>query len=154
METNWKLVHLGMPVQDLDKSMENFKAMGIASFKPEFMIDSSNFDEYLVYGKTPDPVVKTRGVLGKIGLVGIELLQPFQGETVHKEFLESNGEGIGHLAYLVDDLEAEIAKLEEQGFPVILSFKPKGFEKRTGVYVDTRSKFSNLITELLQAKLS
>lgn len=150
MDNNWKFVHLGMPVKDLDESIENFKKLGIASFKPEFLIDSSKFEEYLVYGKTPDPVVKTRVVLGSMGPVGVELLQPVQGVTIHKEFLESHGEGIGHIAYMVEDLESEISKLEKSGFSVILSFTPKGAKLRRGVYIDTRSKFSGQITELIQ----
>ncbi len=151
MESTWKMVHVGIPVLDLDKSIEDYKSLGVASFNPERLIDSSNFAEYLVYGRTPDPVVKTRVALGQVGTLGIELLQPIQGETVHKEFLESTGQGIGHIAYAVEDLEAEIAKLVEKGFPVILSFTDKGQERRRGVYIDTRSKFSNLITELVQA---
>ena len=110
--------------------------------------------EYLVYGKTPDPVVKTRGVMGKVGPVGVELLQPVQGHTVHKELLESSGEGVGHIAYTVDDLEAEAAKLVERGFPVILSIIPAGKTSRSAVYFDTRSKFSNLIIELMQARVT
>ena len=87
-----------------------------------------------------------------MGPLGIELLQPVQGETVHKELLESTGEGIGHVAYTVDDLEEETAKLVERGFPVILSIRPAGQTKRSAVYIDTRSKFSNLIIELMQAR--
>ena len=151
METTWKLKHLGIPVRDLDRTMEDYESMGIASFEPEFLIDSSRFAEYLVYGKTPDPTVKTRAVMGQMGPVGIELLQPLEGETVHKEFIESKGEGIGHIAYTVDNLEEETTNLVERGFPVILSITPPGQTQRRAVYIDTRSKFSNLIIELIQA---
>ncbi len=151
VESNWKLHHLGIPVRDLDKSRQAYEALGVASLQTEFAIDSSKMAEYLVYGKTPDPVVKTRGVMGKVGPLGIELLQPVQGHTVHKELLESSGEGVGHIAYTVDDLEAEAAKLVERGFPVILSIIPAGKTSRSAVYFDTRSKFSNLIIELMQA---
>ena len=151
MDSNWKLHHVGIPVRDLDKSMEDYKSIGIASFNPEFPIDSSTRAEYLVYGKNPDPVVKTRGVLGTMGPMGVELLQPVQGETVHKELLDSTGEGIGHIAFTVDDLESETAKLVEKGFPVILSIRPKKDGPRHAVYIDTRSKFSNLIIELMQS---
>ncbi|MBP18616.1 MAG: VOC family protein [Pseudomonadales bacterium] len=152
MESSWKLHHLGVPVRDLDKSLEDYKSLGVATFQPEFQIDSSKNAEYLVYGQTPEPVVKTRGAMGKVGPVGIELLQPVQGETVHKELLESTGEGVGHIAYTVDDLEAETAEMVEKGFPIILSIKPLGAAKRSAVYFDTRSKFSNLIIELMQAR--
>ena len=150
MDSNWKLRHVGIPVRDLDKSLEDYQSLGQASFQPDFLIDSSKFAEYLVYGKTPDPVVKTRVALGKMGSLGIELLQPVQGETVHKELLDTTGEGIGHIAYTVDDLEEETAKLVAKGFPVILSIKRLDQTKRSAVYIDTRSKFSNLIIELIQ----
>ena len=150
MESTWKLRHLGIPIRDMDKSLEDYKSLGIASFQPEFLIDSSKFAEYLVYGKTPDPVVKTRAALGQVGPVGVELLQPVQGETVHKEFLEAMGEGVGHIAYAVQDLEAETAKMVEKGFPVILSITPAGRTERSAVYLDTRSRLSGLIVELVQ----
>lgn len=150
MERNWKLVHVGIPVRDLDKSLADYDSLGLASFRPEFLIDSSRFEEYLVYGKTPDPIVRTRAALGQIGPLGVELLQPVEGETVHKELLESTGEGIGHIAYAVEDLEGEAAKLVEKGFPIILSITPPGQTRRSAVYIDTRSKLSNLIIELIQ----
>jgi catechol 2,3-dioxygenase-like lactoylglutathione lyase family enzyme len=152
MESTWKLHHVGIPVRDLDRSREDYQSLGVASFQDEFLIDSNNAEEYLVYGKTPEPAVKTRGVMGRMGPLGVELLQPLEGETVHKELLETTGERVGHIAYLVDDLEAETAKLLEKGFPVILSIKPAGQTARSAVYIDTRSAFSNLIVELIQTK--
>ena len=157
MPETWKLHHLGIPVPDLDQAIENFQTLGNATFEPEFLIDSAQMQEYLVYGKVPDPIVRTRGAMGTLGPLGIELLQPLQGHTVHKELLESVGTGglgagIGHIAYTVDDLEAEAASLVEKGFPVILSITPKGQTKRSAIYFDTRSKLNNLIVELMQAR--
>ena len=142
---------MGIPVRDLDKSIKDYQSLGIASFQPEFVIDSSRFAEYLVYGKTPDPVVRTRVAMGKVGPLRVELLQPFQGETVHKELLEKTGEGIGHIAYAVENLEEETARMVEKGFPVILSIIRSGETKRSAVYIDTRSRFNNLLVELIQA---
>ncbi len=149
--SSWKLHHVGIPVKDLDKSLAAYKSLGIASFQPEFLIDSSLIEEYLVYGKTPDPVVKTRGAMGNIGPLGIELLQPVSGNTVHKELLDSTGEGIGHIAYTVENLEQEAAEMVAQGIPIILSIRHKGQTTPGAIYFDTRNKLSKLIIELIQA---
>ena len=147
MKDTWTHHHVGIPVKDLDVAMANFAAIG-AEFQTPFLIDSRNMAEYLVYGKTPDPAVQTRGVMGKMGTMGIELLQPVAGHTVHRELLEKSGEGIGHIAYKVENLAAETAELEHQGFEVILSIRPK--DRRTALYIDTRGRLSNLIIELMQ----
>lgn len=89
MSETWKLHHVGIPVPDLDRAIEDYQTLGNATFQPEFLIDSAQMQEYLVYGKTPDPTVKTRGAMGTLGPLGIELLQPLQGHTVHKELLDS-----------------------------------------------------------------
>ncbi|MCP4749938.1 MAG: hypothetical protein GY866_03505 [Proteobacteria bacterium] len=150
MESHWKLLHIGMPVRDIDETLRNFTALGATEFSQEILVDSSEFAEYKVYGNDPDPVVKTKVQMAKVGSIWMELLQPLQGETVHKEFLEGVGEGIGHLAYRVDDLEAEAEKMVEKGFSIILTTTPKGQTRRYAIYFDTRSKFNNTIIELVQ----
>ncbi len=152
MKENWTFHHIGIPVADLDKSIQDYGTLTTqTSFKQTFVIDSSKAAEYLVYGSPPDPNVQTRAVMGQIGPLGIELLQPVQGDTVHRELLETKGEGVGHIAFTVEDLETETAQLEAQGFDVILSIKPAGSHNRSAVYIDTRSRLSGLIIELMQA---
>ena len=66
MSETWKLHHLGIPVPDLDRAIEDYQTLGNATFQPEFLIDSARMQEYLVYGKTPDPTVKTRGAWSRV----------------------------------------------------------------------------------------
>ena len=149
MENNWKFHHIAVVVRDMDKAVEYYQSLGIATFKPEFMLDSSTYTYYEVYGKTPAPdtIDKTRMRLVQIGPLLLELIQPVEGEPIYKEFLESNGEGTHHIAFSVDDLDEETAKLAKKGIPVITRIK-----LQTGIslaYVDIR-KVGNVIIELIQ----
>ncbi len=55
------------------------------------------------------------------GNMQIELLQPVRGEGLHVEFLASNGPGLHHLGFIVDDINAEIALADKNGFPKLMS---------------------------------
>src|SRR3954451_1091122 len=68
------------------------------------------------------------------GNVQIELLQPLRGEGLHVEFLASNGPGLHHLGFLVDDLEAVVALGEELGFPKLMGSR---FGSLRFCYLDT-----------------
>jgi methylmalonyl-CoA/ethylmalonyl-CoA epimerase len=48
----------------------------------------------------------------------IELLEPL-GEGFLTRFLESRGEGLHHITFMTDDIEAAIALLEERGFELV-----------------------------------
>ena len=50
------------------------------------------------------------------GNMQIELLHPIRGEGLHVEFLASNGPGLHHLGFLVDDIDAEVAAADTLGF--------------------------------------
>ena len=153
MENNWKFHHVAVVVEDMDKAVEYYQSLGIGTFQPEFMLDSSTFTDYKVYGKTPDTIDKTRMRFVQIGpSFKLELVQPLEGEPIYKEFLKSKGEGVHHIAYAVDDLEGEAAKLAKKGIPAITrvhrSSPGAGFAYGWA-YFDTR-KVGNVIIELVQ----
>jgi methylmalonyl-CoA/ethylmalonyl-CoA epimerase len=50
------------------------------------------------------------------GNMQIELLRPVRGVGLHSEFLASNGPGLHHLGFLVDDIDAEVAAASALGF--------------------------------------
>jgi methylmalonyl-CoA/ethylmalonyl-CoA epimerase len=119
-----KLLHVGIVVRDMDKAVERVESLGIGPFEA---ISLPPIGKRLFRGK---PYVgKVKGLIGKIGELEIELFQPVEGESPHKEFLDSKGEGIHHIAFGlddVDDFDKEIAKLTEQGVGILLSGKWQG----------------------------
>ena len=139
---------MAVVVRDMDKAVEYYQSLGIATFQPEFMLDSSTYTDYKVFGKTPDTIDKTRMRFVQISSFQLELVQPVEGETIYKEFLKNKGEGVHHIAYTVDDLEEETAKLAKKGIPVIT----RVYRGSTGAgfaYFDIR-KVGNVIIELIQ----
>ena len=49
----------------------------------------------------------------------IELLEPYPGEGPVRKFMEKRGEGIHHVCFEVDDIEAALAQLAQQGVQLI-----------------------------------
>ena len=160
MENNWKLHHIGVVVRDMHTAVEYYHSLEMATFdpaeyyqsigitasEPDLLFQSSNFTEFAVNGKTPDTPVKLRIRFVPMGSATLELIQPVEGESPHSNFLNSVGEGLHHMAYLVDDLEEETGKLIKNGAKIIFSGKRPG---RSFAYFDTR-KVGNIITELMQ----
>ena len=144
MEKSWKLHHVGVVVSDMDKALEYYKSLGIATFEPEVTVETNSFADIMSYGKPAD-LIKLKIKMIKIGPVTLELIQPVEGESPQKEFLNSKGEGINHIAFTVDDLDKERTKLIEKGIPIMLARK----DQRVFAYLDTR-KVGNVVIELMQ----
>jgi catechol 2,3-dioxygenase-like lactoylglutathione lyase family enzyme len=68
------------------------------------------------------------------GNMQIELLQPVRGQGLHVEFLASNGPGLHHLGFLIDDLDAVVALGEAEGFPRLMGSQ---FGSLRFAYLDT-----------------
>ena len=142
---------MGVVVRDMDKAVKYYESLGIATFKPEFMLDSNTYTNYKVYGKTPKQVDKTRMRILEIGSFRLELVQPLEGKPIYQEFLKAKGEGAHHIAYEVDDLEGETVKLAEKGIPVIT----RVYQGTTGAsfaYFDFRQNGGNIVIELIQSR--
>jgi len=149
MGKNWKFHHMAIVVRDIDRGVEYFQSLGVATFQPEFITDSSTFTDYKVYGKTPTTIDKTRGRFVQIGSLQFELLQPVEGGRIYVEFLKSRGEGVHHVAYTVGDLNMETAKLAEKGIPVISKVTLQNGD--CFAYFDT-CKIGNIVLELMQLR--
>lgn len=103
-----KIEHIGIAVKNLSLSNELFtKLFGKPPYKTE--------------------VVESEGVSTSFFLTGenkIELLEATNPESPVAKFIEKRGEGIHHIAFDVEDIVAEMKRLESEGF-VLLNKEPK-----------------------------
>ena len=130
----------------MDKTVEYYQSLGIATtIKTQDAVDLRTYPNLKVYGKPIDAPLVLKEAQVQIGSLELHLIQPVEGESPIKEFLDNNGEGIQHIAFTVDDFEKEKAELIEKGSPVVLSGKEITGED--WALFDTR-KVGNVIIEL------
>jgi hypothetical protein len=57
-----------------------------------------------------------RIALSYIGDLRIELIEPGEGGTIYREFVEEHGYGVHHFGVLVDDMDRTLAEAAGAGF--------------------------------------
>jgi methylmalonyl-CoA/ethylmalonyl-CoA epimerase len=98
-----KISHIGIAVKDIVASTALFQSL---------------------FGRGPDqaedvPEHKVRTAMFAVGASSIELTQALDPESPIAKFIEKRGEGIHHVSFLVDDIEAELDRLKAAGFQLI-----------------------------------
>lgn len=138
---SWKLMQVGVVVENMEKAIARFEALGIGPFEPRTLPPGEEWYR----GKPHHGDVKI--AMTMLGGMQFELVQPVSGESVHKEFLDAKGEGIQHLMFAVDDRDETVAALTEKGAVELLrSRRPGGGV----VYLDLNA--SGVIAELVQKR--
>ncbi len=92
---------------------------------------------------------KVRVAFLQIGESRIELLEPTSPDSPVAKFLEKNGEGIHHIAYEVDDLEAALADLQAKDVRLIDQTPRKGAHGASIAFIHPKSS-GGVLTELCQ----
>ena len=98
-----KISHLGIAVRDLSASEELFKKL--------------LGDERVYHEEVADQKVRIASF--QIGGSMIELTEPSSPDSPIAGFLEKRGEGIHHIAFEVEDVDKELARLKSEGFQLI-----------------------------------
>ncbi len=117
-----KFHHVCVIVKDIDEAVEYYEALGIGPFQSSNLV---HIDRKL-YGKPAPTGVKNIVKATNLGPIGIELIQPVSGESPVKKFLDDRGEGISHIAFIVDDIKEATSIMIEAGFKVISSSNNQG----------------------------
>ncbi|AJR03079.1 methylmalonyl-CoA epimerase [Siansivirga zeaxanthinifaciens] len=128
-----KIEHIGIAVKNLETSNSLFhKLLGVPSYKTE-LVESEG--------------VKT--AFYKIGEHKIELLEATTLDSPIAKFIEKRGEGIHHIAFEVDNLEAEIKRLKKEGFEIINENPKEGADNKRVVFLHPKST-QGVLVELCQ----
>jgi len=95
------------------------------------------------------PTQKVRTAFYPCHDVRLELLEPTSPESTIARFLEKKGEGIHHIAFEVDDVKAELARLTKAGVELIDKQPRPGAHHTQIAFLHPRSTRGVLI-ELVQ----
>lgn len=128
-----KINHIGIAVRSLDEQIPFYRDVLGLVFK----------------GLESVPEQKVRVAMFGVGEVNIELLEPTSPESPIAGFLEKKGEGMHHIAYQVDDLEAQIAAATARGVQMI-DEKPRGGAHGTRIAFLHPKSSGKVLTELTQ----
>ena len=128
-----KIEHIGIAVKDLDVSNALFeKLFGAPAYKAE--------------------VVESEGVTTSFFMNGpnkIELLAATNPDSPIAKFIEKKGEGIHHIAFDVEDIVSEIARLQKEGFVVLNETPKKGADNKLVAFLHPKST-NGVLIELCQ----
>jgi methylmalonyl-CoA epimerase len=128
-----RIDHMGVAVEDLDAA--------IALYENSFEMD-------LVHRET----VESQGVEAVLLDVGdghVELLAPLGPDTAVGKFLARNGQGLHHVAYAVDDIDAELPRLAAAGVELIDSAPRVGIRESRVAFLHPRST-GGVLTEIVE----
>jgi methylmalonyl-CoA/ethylmalonyl-CoA epimerase len=128
-----KIEHIGIAVKDLETSNKVFESLfGKEPYKTEFVESEHVITSFF-----------------KSGPNKIELLQATEDSSPIAKFIEKRGEGIHHIAFVVDDIEKEIKRLKKSGFVLINETPKKGADNKLIVFLHPKST-NGVLIELCQ----
>lgn len=128
-----KIEHIGIAVKDIEASNILFeKLLGVPAYKAE--------------------EVESEGVKTSFFMNGpnkIELLEATNPDSPIAKFLEKKGEGIHHIAFDVEDITAEIARLKSEGFIVLNETPKRGADNKLVAFLHPKGT-NGVLVELCQ----
>lgn len=128
-----KIEHIGIAVKDLQASNALFeKLLGVPPYKEE--------------------AVESEGVTTSFFQSGpnkIELLEATREDSPIAKFLEKKGEGVHHIAFAVEDIEAEIERLIGEGFRMIHEQPKAGADNKLIAFLHPKGT-NGVLVELCQ----
>ena len=127
------LDHVGIAVEDLDAAIAFYKDCFGFSLESRETIEDQNVAAAFI----------------KLDNTLIELLAALNQQSTLTKFLSRRGPGLHHLSYRVDDLSAELSRLESLGVQLIDKAPRPGANNTIIAFLHPRST-QGVLTELCQ----
>lgn len=128
-----RIEHVALAVADLDAAVEHYARTWGLSVEHRERVDDQGVEEAML----------------PLGDSYLQLLGATGPDTTVGKFLAKRGEGLHHIAYEVDDLEATLAKLKADGVPLIDDVPRKGGRGHMVAFVHPKGNHG-LLVELIQ----
>jgi methylmalonyl-CoA/ethylmalonyl-CoA epimerase len=128
-----RLEHIGIAVKNLSDSNELFRQLfGESHYKIEEVASEHVSTSFF-----------------KIGESKVELLEGTDPDSAISKFIEKRGEGIHHIAFEVEDIQAEMKRLEGEGFRLLNEQPKRGADNKLVCFLHPKSA-NGVLVELCQ----
>jgi methylmalonyl-CoA/ethylmalonyl-CoA epimerase len=129
-----KIDHIGIAVRDLSAGNELFaKLLNRAHYKIETVESERVSTSFFQTGESK-----------------VELLMATDPESPIAKFIEKRGEGIHHIAFEVEDIVAEMARLTAEGFIPLQDAPKRGADNKLVAFLHPKSA-NGVLVELCQS---
>ncbi len=129
-----KIEHIGIAVKSIAESNLIFeKLLGVSNYKTEAVASENVLTSFF-----------------KIGESKIELLEATSPDSPIASFIEKKGEGMHHIAFDVEDIEAEMKRLAAEGFHLLNETPKKGADNKLVCFLHPKGT-SGVLIELCQS---
>lgn len=131
-----KIEHVGIAVKNLEDSVALYeKLLNSLCYKTELVENEKVNTAFLMAGSTK-----------------IELLESTDPEGVIARYIEKKGEGIHHIAFEVQDIEAEMTRLKKEGFALLNEKARPGADNKMVCFLHPRHTNGVLIELCMERK--
>ncbi len=128
-----KIEHIGIAVKSLETSNLIFeKLFDAPAYKQEEVASEGVKTSFFMNGPNK-----------------IELLEATNPESPIAKFLEKKGEGIHHIAFAVENIITEIARLKAEGFIILNEIPKKGADNKLVAFLHPKTT-NGVLIELCQ----
>ncbi len=128
-----RIDHIGVAVEDIEAA--------IALYERSFEMELAHRETVESQG--------VEAVLLDVGDGHVELLRPLGPDTAVGKFLARKGEGLHHVAYAVEDIDATLPKLAAAGIELIDSEPRVGIRESRVAFLHPRST-GGVLTEIVE----
>lgn len=130
-----RVEHIGIAVGDVQQANTLFEALlGQGPYKEETVESEGVRTSFFIEGHTK-----------------IELLGATRAESPIAKFVELKGEGMHHIAFLVDDIYEEMDRLRAAGFQLLNDRPKEGADNKLICFIHPRSA-GGVLVELCQER--
>jgi methylmalonyl-CoA/ethylmalonyl-CoA epimerase len=130
-----RIEHLGIALENLEQSIPLFEALlNTTCYKREGVASEGVMTAFFEVGESK-----------------IELLEATNADSPIAKFLSKNGPGFHHVAFEVENIEAEIQRLQKVGFNLIHEIAKDGADNKRIAFLHPKST-NGLLVEICQEK--
>ena len=128
-----KIEHIAVAVADLDAAIDLYQRIWGLEVEHREVVEDQGVEEAML----------------PLGESYLQLLAPLTPESTVGRFVEKRGGGLHHIAYEVEDLQAELASLKEEGISLIDESPRAGSRGTRVAFVHPKANMG-LLVELVE----